>query len=162
MKKALAKSKGRTSKPAKKKRSPKSKKPVDLAEVRKQISDIVGGEAAALALAVVEEARKGQLAPVKYLFEAIGLYPAPEGSQPRPEDASLAKTLLHRLGLPEDLVVRREDDLPLQLNLRACKCADKEAKEKVSGSQPGSENEQAGDKDADEDDDVPVLAESIP
>jgi hypothetical protein len=161
MKKALAKNKGKTSKPAKKKRSPKSTKPVDLAEVRKQISDIVGGEAAALALAVVEEARKGQLAPVKYLFEAIGLYPAPEGSQPRPEDASLAKTLLHRLGLPEDLAVRREEEVPLKL--APASNSGKEAEEALGNSdpQPKSQNN-LGEKDADEDDDVPVLAESIP
>ena len=54
------------------------KRPVDLAEVRKEISSIVGTNAAALTRAVMGEGLKGQLAPVKYLFEAMGLYPATE------------------------------------------------------------------------------------
>lgn len=165
MKKASGKNKGKTSKPAKKKRSPKSKKPVDLAQVREDISNMVGSEAKELAHAVVEEGRKGQLAPVKYLFEAIGLYPAPQENQAKPEEASMARTLLHRLGLPENLEVRQEEEPPLKLNSVAGKCENTNAKEKdpeVSGSQAGSESEQAGNKDADAADDVPVLAESIP
>jgi hypothetical protein len=165
MKKASRKSKGKTSRPAKKKASPKSKKPVDLAEVRKDITNIVGSEAAELAQAVVAEGRKGQLAPVKYLFEAIGLYPAPQENQPNPEEASLARTLLHRLGIPVNPVIRQEDEPPMKLNPAADKCGNEEAMEKdsgIPGAEPASENQQAGDKDANEDNDVPVLAESIP
>ena len=164
MKKALRKSKGKASKPAKKKSSRKSKKPVDLAEVRKDIANMVGSEATELAQAVVEEGRKGQLAPVKYLFEAIGLYPAPEVSQARPEEASLVKTLLHRMGILANPVIGQDDESPLQPNPAAGKCGNTEAGENdsgIPGSQAGSDNKQAGDQDADEDD-VPVPAESIP
>ena len=38
---------------------------------------------------------------MKYLFEAIGLFPAPMQEETLPED-SLARTLLLRLGLPEE------------------------------------------------------------
>jgi len=58
MKRALGKNKAKTSKASKKKRTSKSKKPVDLAQVRKDITDIVGSEATELAHAVVEEGRK--------------------------------------------------------------------------------------------------------
>lgn len=112
MKKAAAKSKAKktASKPAKRAHSRRSKKPVDLVEVRKDITNIVGSEARELAKAVVEEGRKGQLAPVKYLFEMAGLYPPPGGVQEKPEEAALAKTLLDRLGLSHQPVTTQEDD----------------------------------------------------
>jgi hypothetical protein len=159
MKKTLGKSKGKASTPAKKKSSRKSKKPVDLAEVRKEITNIVGSEATELAKAVVEEGRKGQLAPVKYLFEVAGLYPAMEGSQAKPEEASLAKTLLHRLGILDQPVIIQDDEPPLKLGLPARKSAN-EAEE--GSDNPASQPRSQNDKGADEGDDVPVLAESIP
>jgi hypothetical protein len=165
MKKTSAKSKGKRGKtrPAKKKSSPKSKKPVDLVEVRKDITEIVGNEAVELTRAVVLEGRKGQLAPVKYLFEKTGVYPAAGESHEKPEEASLAKTLLHRLGLPEDLVVKRDDDEPLKLSLPEGKTGHEREKENsgIPDAQPERQNNQAG-EDADKDDAVPVLAESIP
>jgi hypothetical protein len=78
MKKTKATSKGTTRKPAKK-RSHKAKKQVDLVEVRKDVAQIVGSEAKQMALAVVDEALKGQLAPVRYLFEVSGLYSVDAG-----------------------------------------------------------------------------------
>jgi hypothetical protein len=165
MKKASGKSKGKTKKPAKKKHLPKSKKPVDLVEVRKEITNLVGSEATQLAQAVVEEARKGQLAPVKYLFEVAGLYPAPEELQAKPEEAGLAKTLLHRLGLPLDPVIQPDDDPAMKQNLSAARLANAGAEEDESGnsdSQPEKRNTQSDEKDVDEDDDVAVLAGSIP
>ena len=56
-KKAAGKSKDKASKPAKRNGSSKAKKPVDLVEVRKDITNIVGSEATQLARAVVEEGR---------------------------------------------------------------------------------------------------------
>jgi hypothetical protein len=110
IKKEKPKSKCSPTKPAKKP-SHKSKKTVDLVEVRKDITNIVGNEAADMAQAVVDEALKGQLAPVRYLFEVAGLYPvAGEAAEARPEEDSLARTLLRRLGLPEDPVIVREDE----------------------------------------------------
>jgi len=99
MKKAKPKSKGAAKKPAK--RSPlRTKKPVDLLEVRKDITNIVGTKAKLMAEAVAGEGLKGQLAPVKYLFEVAGLYPPAEASEGRPEQDVLARTLLDRLGIP--------------------------------------------------------------
>jgi len=166
MKKALGKSKGKTSKPAKKKTSRKPKKPVDLAEVRKDITNIVGSEAAHLAQAVVQEGRKGQLAPVKYLFEVAGLYPAPEANQAKPEEASLAKTLLHRLGIPDNPVIKQDDEPPLKLDLPVGKSANDEAEEEsypsdISASQLETQSN-GDDKDADKGDHTPVRTESIP
>lgn len=88
---------------------PEEKPPVDLAKVRKDISNIVGSRATELAQAVLEEGKKGQLAPVKYLFEVSGLYPASESSVAKPDEESLAHTLLRKLHLPE-LPIENEDD----------------------------------------------------
>jgi hypothetical protein len=104
------------------KKNSKTAKPVDLVEVRKDMTNIIGSEATKLAQAVVEEARKGQLAPVKYLFEVAGLYPvSAEAGSAKPEENSLARTLLDRLGLPEEALKSFEGDLPAESMLRAGK-----------------------------------------
>jgi hypothetical protein len=78
--------------------------------VRKDIANIVGSSAADLARAVVETGRTGQLAPVKYLFEVTGLYPASESSETKPDQESLAHTLMRNLKLPESPVVDEDDE----------------------------------------------------
>ena len=119
MKKAKAKSKAAPKKAAKKSSS-KIKEQVDLEEVRKDISNIVGTEAAVMVKAVVEQAKLGQLAPVKYLLEAAGVYPASaESGEGKPEQDSLARTLLRRLGLPEYPVVPEEEEAPVLLRKKA-------------------------------------------
>jgi hypothetical protein len=102
MKKASAK------KPARKKAVSKSRKPVDLQGVREAIANLVGTEAVEISGALVEEAKKGELAPAKFLFEMSGLYPLAAGASADDEDAQdaedgaeLAKVLLQRLHLPE-------------------------------------------------------------
>jgi hypothetical protein len=93
------------SRTAGKKRAPraggKARKPVDLGAVRQQINDLVGGEAVNLVEITIAEADKGHYGAMKYLFEMIGLYPSAE-QEAAPQPDSLAKTLLRRLGLPED------------------------------------------------------------
>ena len=96
------------------KKSAKSMKKVeenaDLAKARKDIAGLVGSEAVNMARAVVDEALKGELAPVKYLFEATGLYPTPaEETESAPQEDSLARTLLRRLGMPEEPVVSESE-----------------------------------------------------
>jgi hypothetical protein len=86
------------------------KQPVDLAEVRKDITNIVGSHAADLARAVMESGKTGQLAPVKYLFEVTGLYPAMECSETKPDKESLAHTLMRNLKLPESPIVNEDDN----------------------------------------------------
>ncbi len=56
------------------------------------------------------EGLKGQLAPVKYLFEAMGLYPATEISETKPDKESLAHTLMRNLKLPESPIVNEDDN----------------------------------------------------
>ena len=90
--------------------SSSDKRTIDLAEVRKDIANIVGSSAADLVRAVVETGKTGQLAPVKYLFEAIGLYPASESSETKPDQESLAHTLMRTLKLPESPVADEDDE----------------------------------------------------
>jgi hypothetical protein len=74
-------------------------------ELRKDIAAKVEAQAGDLADAVIEEGKKGQLATVKYLFEMAHIFPeALEESKPE-EDESLAATLLHKLGVPEEPVI---------------------------------------------------------
>ena len=56
------------------------------------------------------EGLKGQLAPVKYLFEATGLYPATEISETKPDKESLAHTLMRGLKLPVSPIVNEDDE----------------------------------------------------
>ena len=78
-----------------------SRKPVDLDEIRRKIANLVGAEAGPMVESAIEEAHKGHFGAMKYLFEIVGLYPAAD-AEPGPSDNSLARTLLHRLGLPEE------------------------------------------------------------
>jgi hypothetical protein len=84
---------------------------VDFVQVRKNIAALVGGAAQDIAKRAIEVAKAGQLAPAKYLFEAVGLYPAATETLAGSED-SLAYTLLKRLGLPTDPLIQNEDTVP--------------------------------------------------
>jgi hypothetical protein len=121
MKKAKAKSTGAAKKAAKKNFSrTKSKKEVDLVEVRKDIANIVGTKATKMVRAVIRQGQAGQLAPVKYLLEAAGVFPAaPESDEGKLEQDSLARTLLRRMGLPEDPVVPAEEEAQPVLRKKA-------------------------------------------
>ncbi|HTS37817.1 MAG TPA: hypothetical protein VMH04_19235 [Candidatus Solibacter sp.] len=88
-----------------------AKKEMNPAEVRRDISQIVMEGAVAMAQAVVDEAKKGQLVPTKYLLELAGVFPAnTDGSVATDEEDCLAKTLLQRLNLPTEPVKLDEDD----------------------------------------------------
>jgi hypothetical protein len=92
-------------KTAKKSVVSRSQKPVDLEAMRAMIANTVGGQALAITSALAEEAKKGELAPAKFLFEMIGLYPVIAGSMDEEaEDAEdgneFAKALLKHLALP--------------------------------------------------------------
>jgi len=105
-----AKSKAGKKKTAKKSGAKKSKKELNPAEVRKDISRMVEEEAATMAQAAIEEWKKGQLAPVKYLLELAKIFPAAtDGSEASEDEDSLARTLLNRMGLP-DVPIKQEDD----------------------------------------------------
>jgi hypothetical protein len=113
--------------------------PVDLAEVRRNISNIVGSSAAAMASAVVEAGKTGQLAPVKYLFEVSGLYPASESSGSGADQEVLARTLMRGLNLPETLVVSEDgEEAGLSMHDAAAKVDAGQAKAEVADSGTGS------------------------
>jgi hypothetical protein len=97
--------------PKKKKsgRSKQGKNERDSKEVRQECSKLVKDDATELTAAVIEEAKKGQLGPVKYLFEMANIFPqADDGSQTSAKEDSLAETLLNRLGIPTHPVVADE------------------------------------------------------
>jgi hypothetical protein len=97
------------------KKSPaKKKKGTDIVEVRESINELVKESAELIATSVIEVAtRTGQLASAKYLFEAIGLYPATEQTEPAPLDGSLAHTLLARMGIPTEPVIYDDDEFAI-------------------------------------------------
>jgi hypothetical protein len=102
-----------TKKSAKKKSSPRIKKETNPAQVRKDVSRMVESEAGKMAKAVIDEGKKGQLATVKYLFEMAAIYPAQadQASATADEDC-FAKTLLHRLNIPDEPIRHEEDEEP--------------------------------------------------
>jgi hypothetical protein len=112
--KTKAKTTGKKSaakKKAAKKSGAKAGKAIDFVEVRTAIAKQVVASAREIAEEVIKVALTGQLAPARYLFEAVGLYPATEetsGTAERRED-SLAFTLLTRMGLPTEPVVSDEE-----------------------------------------------------
>jgi len=105
VKKAKSKSRG-TAKKSGEKTTSKTKKGKDIVQVRESINELVKGSAELIATEVIKVALTGQLATAKYLFEAVGLYPATEQTAARPIETTLAHTLLTRMGLPLDPVVR--------------------------------------------------------
>jgi hypothetical protein len=109
--KATAKSTAKRA--TKKKSSAKGKTELNPAEVRKDISKMVQSEAATMAQAVIDEGKKGQLAPVRYLLELAKIFPeATDGSQATEDEDCLARTLLRRLDLPEEPIARDDEDEP--------------------------------------------------
>jgi len=89
----------------------KNKKELDAAQVRKEIAGMVKENAKDMAQKVLQKAiNNGELAPTKYLLEMAGVYPAAtDGGEGSEEEDCLAKTLLDRLGLPTEPIIREED-----------------------------------------------------
>ena len=92
----------------------KSRQATDLAAVRQQITDLVRNQAVPMVEITISEVDKGHYAAMKYLFEMIGLYPAAAQEEGQGED-SLARTLLRRLGLPEEPMLEAEATKDCQL-----------------------------------------------
>jgi hypothetical protein len=105
-------SKAKASKTGKRSKSAQSaaKKPlkhVDLGPVQEHITNLVGNRAIKMVETTIAEVNKGHYLAMKYLFEMIGLFPATASTETLQED-SLAKTLMQRLGLPEETTTGTE------------------------------------------------------
>jgi|HubBroStandDraft_5_1064220.scaffolds.fasta_scaffold05397_2 hypothetical protein len=74
---------------------------VDLGVVRDKITRLVGNHAIKMVNTTINEVGKGHYLAMKYMFEMIGLFPA-TAPEEAVQDDSLAKTLLRRMGLPEE------------------------------------------------------------
>src|SRR5215469_13772265 len=107
--KTAKKSKATDRKKTKKSRKKTVKKELNPGQVLEDISAVVEAQAQELLDAVIGEGMKGQVSPVKYLFEMAHIYPqAPEPVAPSKDEECLAETLLHRLNLPKTPVVHDE------------------------------------------------------
>jgi len=83
------------------KRPPAAAVRADLSALRRQITDLVAQNAVAMVQHSIDAVNEeGQYQAIKYLFEMVGLYPAAADDESPVED-SLAKTLMHHLGLME-------------------------------------------------------------
>ena len=81
--------------------------PVNFTEARNNIARLVRMSVNEIAGRFIELAKDGEVAPAKYLFEMVGLYPATEEAASKPEN-SLAYTLLKRMGLPTEAMTGEE------------------------------------------------------
>ncbi len=118
-------------------------------EVRKDLSKLVEAHAEKLAQAVIGEGEKGQLAPVKYLFEMANIFPSPtDGSVASAEEESLAKTLLDRLGIPTSPVVADEYEKDEFVTIAAAKQVADEKKESAEDVKPESAKLEAGEEES--------------
>jgi hypothetical protein len=80
-----------------------AKTPVDIAKIRDQIKQAVGGRAVEVVNAAMDGVKNGHYLPMKYLFEAVGIFPVSTGAE-SPEDNSLAKILLKSLGIDPEYI----------------------------------------------------------
>jgi hypothetical protein len=96
------------------------KQPEDRAQMRKGIDQLVWDSAEVIAKKVIEGAREGQVAAAKYLFEAVGLYPATEETKANTAEESLPSALLRRIALAGGPVIRTEEDVqpPVDVSTR--------------------------------------------
>ena len=109
MKKKKAKGKTAAKKTAKNSEEETEKKELNPAQVLKDISALVEAKAKELTVAVIGEGKKGQLSPVKFLFEMAHIFPQPtDESQTSKDEDSLAETLLDRLNIPKRPLVHDE------------------------------------------------------
>ena len=111
MSKKKAKKKGTAKKSAKKKSASKKEQEINEVELLKELSKKVKSSAPEITDKVIEYAKDGQMAPVKFLFEMANIYPQVlDGTTSSKEEDSLAQTLLERLGLPTEFKKDAEDE----------------------------------------------------
>jgi hypothetical protein len=95
-KKASSKDTKKTAKKKKSRKSKPGKKERDAKEVRHECSKLVKEDAREVTVAVIGEAKKGQLGPMKYLFEMANIFPqADDGSQTSAEEGLAGANAAH-------------------------------------------------------------------
>ncbi len=84
---------------------------MEAAEVHQEIAGIVKASAAEIAQVLIDRALDGDAAAAKYLFEFARIFPTEgETNTHAKEEDSLAKTLMHRLNLPEEPIKIDDDE----------------------------------------------------
>ena len=130
--KAAAKKVGKKRGTSRRKNSKKELNPVGT---WKDVAALVESHAKKMAEAVIEEGEKGQVSPVKFLFEMAKIQPPAEGAESTEEEESLAKTLFRTLNIPMTPVAadqyEAEDTVVIPANVPAPK--DEEQGEEKSG-----------------------------
>ena len=121
-----------------------SKKERDPKEIRKECSKLIKADATKITAAMIGEGKKGQLGPIKYLFEMASIFPtADDGSQTSAREESLAETLLTRLGIPTSPVVadeyEKESNEVIPVRLTGSEEAEEKGREKVDGKSAAEE-----------------------
>jgi hypothetical protein len=76
------------------KKTSKAKTPKTLQEARQQLQDLVKNNSGDIAVAVIDEAKKGKYLPAKFLFEAVKLCEAPPAEEKTPEKTESLERLL--------------------------------------------------------------------
>lgn len=85
----------------------------------KDVAALVEFHAKKMAEAVIEEGEKGQVSPVKFLFDMAKIQAPPDGSETTEEEESLAKTLFRTLNLPIVPVPADQDEAEDTVVIRA-------------------------------------------
>jgi len=87
----------------------KARAPEEIQRVRNRVRNLIVDSSEEMANRVVQSVNEGgQVAALKYLWEVSGLFP--DGAEAEsPEEESLAKMLMERLGLPMEIPEEKKD-----------------------------------------------------
>jgi len=88
-----------------------AKGPVNVPEIRGKVRRLIAAKVEPMVDANAEEALKGHITHLKYLFEVLGVYPESAQAEAEPEESNdLAEVLLKRLDFPYREPAEEEQD----------------------------------------------------
>ena len=88
--------------------------PVNVQDLRERVRSVVAEKLDQMTKGVADEAIKGHVAQLKYLFEVTGLYPAGGETKTEPEDSNdLARKLLDSFHFPASLPAEEDEEAEL-------------------------------------------------
>lgn len=117
------------------------KKELNPVATWKDVAALVESHATAMAEAVIEQGEKGQVSPVKFLFEMAKIGPPREGTETTEEEESLAKTLFRTLNIPTTPVAADEYEAEDMVVIPANASAPKNG---AKGEETSGDSEKAG------------------